>query len=385
METTEVKNRECPVFKFSMSLTEPHFNADSLRTFNIPNTLYSYVLRTEDWEGYEGLVCWVLPESLVDVSLPQFSWLEKDKKFDKLGFKSKEPTHALVKAKKLRGIISYGLLVKVDDTYKEGEDASEHLGIIHWSPAEETGGGATGGDVESPPPGIFTKYDCENGFGKEGRRVFVEGEPVYCSCKIHGANGMYTFTNSRMYARSRTEFKREFSSPPDITIEKLIERGVDPEKAAAIYESKVTNHKAERNSLWWKVLSPEVEKFCRDNPDWRVYGEVYGQVQSGFNYGLPKGVSKFAAFDIMKPDGTFLDPEDFIKTCDDNKIDRVPTVAIGIPFNVEEMKRLSDGMSLMPGATNIREGIVVKPMKERRLHSFGRVFVKFISPTYSEK
>ena len=61
----------------------------------------------------------------------------------------------------------------------------------------------------------------------------------------------------------------------------------------------------------------------------------------------------------------------------------VPVVYRGA-FDLEFLKGLSVGPSLISGVDHIREGIVVKPTKERANLEIGRVQLKLISNDYLE-
>jgi hypothetical protein len=67
-----------------------------------------------------------------------------------------------------------------------------------------------------------------------------------------------------------------------------------------------------------------------------------------------------------------------------SSIEVVPVLHIG-PFDSAKVKALAEGKSLVPGATNIREGVVVEPLIERREHGLGRVQLKIVSNTFLEK
>jgi hypothetical protein len=46
------------------------------------------------------------------------------------------------------------------------------------------------------------------------------------------------------------------------------------------------------------------------------------------------------------------------------------------------MNEVSNGKSTLPGADNIREGVVTRPVVERRDPKLGRVVLKFISTDF---
>lgn len=361
---TKNTNSTHTVETFILDGMSKHPNADSLSLIKIADTDYTYVARTEEWVSRVGqLVAWVPPDSVVDLARPEFSWL----------------TNQRIKAKKLRGIVSYGLLVPAPAGLKAGDDAASALGVTHYEPPM-TGQKKSyqGNEVAPAPKGVYPKYDVE-AFLKYGRKVFKEGELVYVTEKIHGANGRYVFMDGEMHCGSRTEWKKALTSPPNITLEQLTLDIGDPVKAEQIYNTKVLNHVPKKN-LWWLALPDAVRHWCADNPGFAVYGEVYGNVQS-FKYGATTEVW-FRAFDILRPDGTWLDSADFVKVCDVNGIARVPEIGV-MPFDCDKLIALAEGKSLI--ADHIKEGIVVKPVIERYDDRVGRVSLKIINPAYLEK
>jgi hypothetical protein len=46
---------------------------------------------------------------------------------------------------------------------------------------------------------------------------------------------------------------------------------------------------------------------------------------------------------------------------------------------------LVDGQTTVPGAKGIREGIVIRPIKERHVRGLGRLVLKLVSNAYLEK
>jgi hypothetical protein len=116
-----------------------------------------------------------------------------------------------------------------------------------------------------------------------------------------------------------------------------------------------------------------------------IYGEVYGRVRGGhksLHYGKPSSL-EYAAFDIMI-NGEYIDYEEFKNICETYDIPTVPVVAI-IPFNFNILKELSKGNSFLAqinGADHIKEGIVVKALKERTDPKVGRVILKMLNDDY---
>jgi RNA ligase (TIGR02306 family) len=184
---------------------------------------------------------------------------------------------------------------------------------------------------------------------------------------------------------SASHLPRATPTPPQLTLEELKTRIGDEEKAKEVYERVVVNFKPTKN-LWWVALdnTPQLRKFCEQNEGYAVYGEVYGQVQN-LKYGTKPGEVRFAAFDIRKPDGTWMDAEQFLETCKKHGIPTAPVVSESKPFDFDTLVEMASGNSLIPGANHIREGVVVRPIKERWNEKLGRVNLKIINPKYLEK
>ncbi len=390
MESTivnqEKSTHQCPTFHFDFSKVEKHPNADKLGLFKIPDSDYNYVLNLDDWKDYNGYVCWIVPDSLVDTTRPEFNFLITEAKYNEQSDSVKGGLYARVKAKKLRGIVSYGLMVKIN-TNEISEDESKTLGILHYEPPINGGNNVSmSGDDAEPPKGIcLPKYDVD-AYLKYGKKMFREGEPVMITEKIHGANSRFIFKDGTMYVGSRTLWKKEFSAPPKLTLDELKARIGDEAKAQEVYDKVVNNFKPKKN-LWWIALenTPQLRKYCEQNPGYAVYGEVFGQVQKGFNYGAKSGEVLFRAFDILQPNGKWMDGEQFLTECRTHDIPHVPVLQESIAFDFEKVIEFSVGNTTIENANHIREGCVVKPTKERWDDRLGRVNLKIINPAYLEK
>jgi RNA ligase (TIGR02306 family) len=355
-----------------------HDNADSLSI--IPVFGYSYVGRTEEWLG-KSLAAYLPPDSVVDVNRPEFSFLAKD---------AKANGKVRIKAKKLRGVLSFGLMVPVPDDTPLGDDWAERLGVEHYDPDlhrqnPNRGGLFMGGEVAAAPPVYSPKYDLEAG-RRYATEMFEPGEPVLVTEKIHGTSARYVFVDGTMYCGSRTEWKKEYPDYSHVTVESLLATGkVDEARAQEIVARLST--KGGSQNLWWQALdaTPSLRKFCELNPGIVVYGEVYGAVQD-LNYGKKKGEVAFAAFDLMV-NGRWADPyEARNATCEiADDFPWVPHVPDSAKFDFDAVCSMAEGPSLVPGANHVREGVVVKPLKERVHPRHGRVALKWVGAGYLEK
>lgn len=132
--------------------------------------------------------------------------------------------------------------------------------------------------------------------------------------------------------------------------------------------------------MWWRALraTPALVEFCQANPDLTVYGEVYGQVQN-LKYGHGKDQISVAVFDLLRGN-EWINPVD--ARLIGESLPWVPTVATVAYESVEQLRSLTDGESLVAGASHIREGVVVKPLVERTHPECGRVCFKLVSEAY---
>ena len=307
---------------------EPHPNADTLSIVRVWG--YTVCVRSVDWANRE-IGAYIPPDSVVP-DRPEFAFLDG---------------HWRIKARRFRGVMSQGLLHPAPDGAIVGDDVAEALGVTHYEPPEpgENGYKPAGFDSE-PQPFNTSKYDIDSGY-RYGH-LLTDGEEVIATEKIHGANATFCYHEGRMWAKSHREWKK-----PD------------------------------SGAIWWKVQKqhPWIAEWCRAHPAFCLCGEVFGQVQD-LKYGSKPGQLFFRAFDVMLPDGSFLDYDDFAEIVLAEV--RCPIVYRG-PYSIEKMREVCDGRSLVPGADNMREGVVVGPIMERWDARLGRVKVKFVSPAYLER
>src|SRR5208337_5017830 len=198
---------------------EKHPDADSLSIVRVYN--FTCVVRTEDWKGVTK-AAYVQPDSVLP-DKPEFRYMKETSKlrqerqelWDKL-----QPDHesdlarddynqkiaALeakidantkylrVGVKKLRGVISMGMLLPCPEGLNVGDDAAELLEIGHYEPPiiDEK---VKGDDVASPPAGFYAPmYDVETVY--KYANLFESGELVYVSEKLDGQNARFLATDA---------------------------------------------------------------------------------------------------------------------------------------------------------------------------------------------
>lgn len=362
----------------------PHGNADSLSL--IPVHGWTYVGKTTEWEKVKR-AAYIPPDSVVDASRPEFSFLKTDAKMVKEG-----TLPVRIKAKKLRGVISFGLLVPVPDDTPLGEDWAEKLGVVHYEPPTEEdkqGKLNLGGETEAGPS-LQTggKYDLENFRRHHG--LLKEGEPIILMEKMDGANCRFVWWEGRYHVMSRKEWKKRIPSYDHITIEGLLAKGVAEEKAKDIVE-RLKSKSPQVNGLWQLLeKTPGLEKFLRDNPGTAVYSEAHGNVQS-IKYGFPDG-DRLAAFDVYR-DNRFVPLDEAFMMLAQANVPFVPLInnqyleIEPIPYSFDFVCAAAEGpsqaMDAKPGT--VREGVVVSPVEERHDSHIGRVKLKCVGGTFLEK
>lgn len=352
---------------------EKHPAADRLSVARVFG--YSCCVNTEQWAGHTK-AAYIPPDSLVDVSRPEFAFLAP---------KANADGKVRIKAMKLRGVLSFGLLVPVPEDAKIGDDLADYFGVTHYDPPMKgasnpnRGGLFASGEVDSGPNIVAPKYDLESG-RRYAAKVFQHGEMVYITEKLHGANARYCYFDGKMYCGSRTEWKKEYPSYDHVTVESLLATGkVAADKAQEIVDN--LHKKPKVRNLWWQALdaTPSVRAFCEANPGVVLYGEVLG-VQD-LPYGLKKGECAFRAFDILA-NGLWMDAEESMDLAKNYRVPWVPIVYHG-SYDFDTTCEMAEGKSLI--ADHIREGVVVRPLKERYNQYTGRSVLKWVGAGYLER
>lgn len=55
------------------------------------------------------------------------------------------------------------------------------------------------------------------------------------------------------------------------------------------------------------------------------------------------------------------------------------------PYDFDRVCALAEGKSVVPGAKHVREGVVVRPVKERQHRNTGRVVLKWVGVGYLDR
>lgn len=275
--------------------------------------------------------------------------------------------YRIIKAKKIRGIYSQGMLIqpppaKIVDNhffpvgYNVGDSIVEIVGLKKWEEQEEENipgiKRTKGTNAEKAPQGwAVPHYDVD------GIRKYLaclgEGEEIVLTEKIHGSNAAFVHDGTRLWVKSRNYYKK-----------------MDPD------------------DMWWDVaIRYDLENKLATKPNLVFFGEVYGQVK-GFRYDsviaegrlMPK-IRFFDVWDlkIMR----YLSYQDRVNVINELGLDPVPELYRGPWLGKEKMYPLAEGLTTL-GGKHIREGWVLNTLVERyepKLDS--RMQVKLVGEGYN--
>ena len=266
-----------------------------------------------------------------------------------------------VKAVRLRGVLSEGLIYPLKDgrirgkLVSEGEDVTELLELEKYEPPIPV---TMQGDVE-PAHGATLHYDIED--IKKFPDALRPGERVVFTEKLHG-----TWCCLGWHP----------DYGPIVTSKGLSDKGLvlklNPANRDNLYVSAWRDHEVAFKRARAK-LAPE------GGPIY-VLGEVFGRGVQDLHYGQRNPT--FAAFDAYLGTprrGCYLSPAAFASSI--GKHFRLAPVVYKGPFGEEALKAHTEGPTALPGR-HLREGVVVRPVAERESPELGRVVLKSVSGDY---
>jgi len=277
-------------------------------------------------------------------------------------------TRCRVAACKLRSYPSYGFVAPLsaiwghqDDYPAVGTDVSAFVQAVKYEPPRRPQ--AIMAAEEAPSHPAFHEYtDLEHYWRNPD--AFNEGEPVVVTEKIHGTNsrvGVIKVDDEwRFFAGSHHKNRK----PPD----------------------------EGRFCVYWEVLGlPGVmdllNTLCNEENTVILFGEIFGPSIQDMDYGVERSSRGYRVFDISV-DGRYLDWAQVREACDIFDVSTVPSLYEG-PFSQEKLFELRDGPAVAgdhTGKFKGREGVVVKPLKERFSEKlYGRLILKSVSAEYLDR
>jgi len=246
-----------------------------------------------------------------------------------------------IKAKKLRGVFSMGLLTPAPTNAQIGDDVAAQLGFTKYEEPEPIEADAE----NEKDPGFMPCYTDIEGYRRYSH-LLISSEPVIICEKLHGECARFCFHTgtSRLWVGSRTRIK-----------------------------------KYDEQNRWWKAaLIYDLENKLKNAPDKVFYGEVFGTVQD-LRYDAKKGEIFLRFFDVYDiATGQYLNWPVAKQLIENVGLTPVPLLYEG-PWSTDLLS-LAEGKSTI--ANNVREGFVVRPQQERFSEEVGRVILKMIGEGY---
>lgn len=338
---------KCEVYEIEVI---PHPDADSLELAKIGE--YLSVIPKNRYKNGDKVV--YIPEQAL---LP-------DKIIEDLGLKGKlaGSSKNRVKALKLRGVLSQGLIYPAAPEFKVGEDVKDILGITKWEPPIPMN---MSGEVGSWERSI--NFDIEN--FKKYPNIFQENEEVVITEKIHGTCNIATYIPEALKDLRKDDM--------------VLGKWAVASKGLSAKRNYFKDNEKNKDNIYINSidcsLRDKFEKEFKDSTELvSLMGETFGRVQD-LKYG--ESNLSFRAFGI-KVGNQFLDFNKFEAICQKLHIPMVPVLYKG-PFSREKLKELTSGKEQVSGEENhIREGVVVIPATERNSLEIGRVILKSVSDEY---
>lgn len=345
-----------------------------------PNASRLDLARTKGWMVVTGrdnpevpkykagdIVIYIPIDSILDEKLESYLF--------PIGSKIKLSNHR-VRSIKIRQAISQGMiidLVGLETLYPGisnlpvGSDVTTMLNITKYEPPESSVPNTMKGAAAKRNP-LFNKYtDIEN--FKNFPESFEEEEEVMISEKCHGSSARFCCLPTAL----------------DVWWKKILALF----RLLSVNEFGIGSRNIQYQNTWNKKCFYETNiyvKIARQlnlknilKPGEILYGEIIGSgIQGGYTYGHKDGEISFLAYDV-KVNGKYLDVQDFLIWCWERKISTVPILFTG-KYNKDKLDKYRTGDSTI-GGQKIKEGIVIKPMKETTVY-FGRKVLKYINDDY---
>jgi len=338
---------------------EPIEGADRIQKATLEGLEFTFVVGKDLYKVGEQVLYFPI-DSIIPIPLTE-----------KLGVGGKLSGHGKnrVKTIKMKGIFSQGLVGKFsllepmliaqhgEDWASKGlelkpEEITEWLGVTKYEPTEVM---VKGANLRSLPCGLSV-YDIE---GCDRNKKIVDllmPQVCYFSEKMEGSNFSISFDGERHWVNQRRH-----------TIENLI---------------------GQEMHTWWKVAE-ELNLLELSKLLFTTYGKIATIYAECCGPGIQSNIYKLTkhtvyAFDI-KLGEVFMDAEEFIKFTTLHKIQVAPSLGVmtleAFLAPYKSIVEASHGKSLVYNGT-LREGVVIKPMKEQYIDRFGRLIIKQRDPVY---
>ncbi len=336
------------------------FHVDVIRIGNInklPNSdtlsityvgAYPVIVKSGEYESGD-LAVYIPVDSVVDISDHRFNWLVKPR----------------IKAKKIRGTFSQGLLIHAEPGMVVGEDVADKLGITKYLTKEEQNE-ITRQNTDSKStkksqgcPSYLPRYtDIEN--LRRHPNTFAPGQPVIVTEKLEGESAAYCYTYPTFWQKIKSWFGVKTPGP-------------------VLCRSR---NQIKYTGKWFDIIYKYDLKSAFENLDdpegYAIYGESFGYT-AGFDYNTDKQ-GEFLVFDVYdRVMDRWLDFDDAHQVCSAMGLDMVPVLYRG-PYNAELLANMAEQDSVI--GNHMSEGLIIRSEYEQIGPSKGRNIVKLKSQRY---
>lgn len=378
---------------------KPHPNADSLELGNIGHRDGWQVVVKKDQFKTGNLVAYIGENAIVpDCVLKQYNFWNEGKNIGILSGKEGNRVRGI----RLRNEFSLGICIPVheivkwneeeatthtyytlnDEYVEEGEDVTKLLGVTKYEPPLPV---RMAGQVFNAGTEVGVNYDIED--IKNFPQVIVEGEEVNMTVKVHGSNlsAVWLSPNISGYIRNKVQLDNWIEiKDGDECLGYIAVASKGQGKQGLFFKDNEEN----ANNIYLKAFRPYMETFARTMHEHSnhecvtIVGEVFGKGIQNFDYGL--NTIAFRCFDLYegyRGIGKYVDDSELDNFCEKSGIPRVPVVYRGV-YSFELLDKLANDKETEFDCKHVREGVIVKPVKERYAENLGRVALKHRSIAY---
>lgn len=310
---------------------EKHPNADSLSLVDIEG--YPVIFKTGGFN--EGDLAGYIPVDTIVPKTEQFAFLDG---------------HRRIRAARLRGIFSMGLLVPVSQDRNIGDSIVDEFQLEKFVPPEEIN--IDLGTIKNP--GYMAEYtDIES--WRRHKHLFAPDDMIVITEKIHGMNFRCVYVEGKFWVGSHHKIK-EF--PHDNIFAKTAER-------LGLHE-KLKNY--DNMVFYGELAGPGIQR----------------KKNVQFTYGLKQPDIFF--FDIFDRNTarylSYREAENTFLSLGLKTTPKLSTMMYGYQLTPELITKLSNGNTVLDN--HVREGIIVKTMTEQMAPRLPqcRKMVKFIGEDY---
>ena len=276
-----------------------------------------------------------------------------------------------VKAIKLRGVLSQGLVLPLKEghlthpetnekkPFKVGDDVTAFLNITKYEPPVPM---HIAGEMYASPLKL-PRYDVEN--WKSNPEAIPPGTPVLITEKLHGTLSMVVFYGEEVIISSKGLAAKDMALK---------------QSDKNLYHRVITPHLSRIKSA---LQAQQLESLA-----FGVIGEIVGPRVQDLQYGHTK--PEFYLFEVIvqpteQSPWEYADFKAVQSLAQSIGLKAVPLIGETTcpgPNDIERANKLADGKTAIPNADHIREGVVLRTPKEARNVKGERLLRKIVSGAY---